>query len=396
MARKELIIQGGLGAVSLLRKLPFLYDQPLSDQIKVSCLVDTYPKDLVKNPAALDSLLTNMENTRLVSKISTKVRENLIGDIATGKLEYFHSGDLDSIYNFIANSNCPIIDISTPNRTHNPVLKECIKRSSADILLEKPSACDLEDLSSMQSFLSESQEELRGRLLFNLDHYLYYANTRQYLDRLEDYISGELLPKNKGLGKVKGIQLKLEETEGFDKQRNRDIINIGKSGGGVSLDLAVHCIQFLDGLGARISFPPRKVISGKIDDPSIQGSEYGETEFYAEFLTNGENFVSDVPTTISVGKARGQKKKNFYVFHENGVVDLSMDRKELTIYSLCGEKLLKEVYPKDPFQNAYEHFVSCVEDPSKPVKTSLTRSVNALNELFNLRNYATQRLIARS
>jgi predicted dehydrogenase len=378
MNKIKLAIIGGLGDVSLTRKIPQIYSTNLSQKIDIASIVDLYPEEQVHTEQGLETLFHEIQTKRLKGEISAKDISKLKEEMLSGKVQYFQFSNSPSFFTrffqFVNGLENTAIDISTPNRYHLELFEKIAEQTQAHVLVEKPFVCNTTQLNESRRFL-ETRIENSARVMMDVEHYSYYEALAEYIENLPEYIQR--------YGKIKSLLLILTETESFDSQRNKDIINISKSGGGVWLDLGIHPVSFMSLIGAKIKRGTVNKKSRKAEIPEIKSQEYGETEMLAEFGIEGENFSPNAKAKIHVGKAMPQKRKNFYIEHENGILDLNVLAKRTRAYSQNGERIFEKLYQDDAFYNVFDHFVQSVERKQIP-RTALTKALVSLDSLFHV------------
>jgi hypothetical protein len=378
----------GMGDVFLTRKLPQLYSPNLSKRIHLRSLVDIYPPENFFSLDSLTALIDEIKKKHLKGNFDESIAKELVRGILSGEIKYFRSTDPDfqnTFFPFVNSLPGSAIDISTPNKTHLQFFAGSLSETKAHVMVETPIVPCKNDLSAFSSLLSLHGKE---RVLMDVSHYSFYGNIRDYLENFQKFVEGDWVSGRAPipLGKVNGLILKLMETEGFDSIRNQNVIDRRISGGGIFLDLGPHCFSFLKSLGAYLVSDEIECKSKKADFQQISGSYHGETQTSAKFYVSGNNFEDSVPVSISLGKALQRRKKNFYVSHENGLVDLSVDDRRLRVYSTNGEMLFEKFDKADAFGNAITCFVDTINNPSKPVVNPLSRSMDSLLDLFRVQD----------
>ncbi len=383
---------GGFGDVSTTRKLPQLYSPELSSTVILSSLVDIYPSERLSSRENISNLIDEIKTKRLKGQFDPNVATMLTNDLCEGKVRYFPFRDTEEFYqsffDYVHSYDNSALDISTPNKTHLKFLEESIKRSQTHVLVEKPIVLNNDHLKKLSTVLAKHSRNLEGRVLMDAEHYSYYGNVEHYLRNIQGYMNGEIVKKdgsNFPLGEIKKILFYLEESEGFTSERNRELIRSEIPGEGIFLDLGPHGFSFFKGLGASVIPGSAEGIMEKANCPEIRGDAYKETSAKTSFKVTGENFCEEVPVIMRLGKAKERKKKNFYVEHQNGLVDLNVLEKRFTIYDSLGNELSREFYRNDAFQNVMSSFRDCIIDRSKKPFTPIKQAVDYMQDLFNVR-----------
>lgn len=381
-----LFIFGGLGDVSLARKIPLIYNTDLSRDIALSGIFDVYPTKDLKTESGVRNVLGEIISKRLKTPMDSSVEEKLVGDLVSGKIAYFSSREplsfqkgLDYINRI---GNRAIVDISTPNKTHFKYLEEAIDRTNAHILVEKPVVSSRLELANLSSLLNRSHMGSCGRSLMDAEHYSHYGQVRDYFSNFEEYSSPDKF------GRIKQMLIWIKETEGFENQRNRDIINKTLSGGGIWMDLGIHAMSFISFLGGNISQDSIVAFPEKANDEAISAPIYGETSMKVRFNVSGENFADNAAINIGVGKKLPQKRKKICIEHESGhVVDLDFEKRKIAVYSKeGGEPIEERFYKEDAFYYVFKDFLECVN--TQKSRHNFSASMQALENVFRVYDHA--------
>jgi predicted dehydrogenase len=365
MKKVPVTIYGGLGEVSLLRKIPLFVNTDLGNSMKLEHLVDVYPEERVRSFP--EETLKEISASKLTRPIPSEVIFWLSTRLKNGQIRYSEFGE-DFYF-----SPEDLVDLSVPNRYHFKFLKHFIDNTSANIIVEKPIVTDREQIEQLQGYLSENENKLKGRMIMDAEHYRYYQHINHYLENFPDFIND--------YGKIRRLFLSLNQTEGFDHERNRNTIYVPKSGGGVWLDLGVHTMAFLTAIGGSFSRDV-EVVPSKNADPRISSEEYGETEMHVRGKVYGQNFTQEgAQTRILVGKGVRKEDKRFLIEHERGLVDLDTRRKAMTFYDLPGDTYKETLFEGDPFYGVYTEARDCIFSGRKP-KSDVRSSLYTLENLF--------------
>ncbi len=376
---------GGLGDCSITRKYSALCENPLKESFNLEYIADIYPEDIVNNPSKFKALLMDIKKRRLKGKVEERVLDFLKQRGSNG-LTY---SQLDKknpripFNHFIPkNKNC-VMDISTPNEFHFELTKQVLDNSPFHILLEKPAALSFEEALAFEYFLKH--RENNGRVIMDAEHYSHYGNVRYYLSHLNEFCNDRL--NCYGLGKIKGIELFIEEDERFSSERNREIIEIAKSGGGMWLDTGIHAIGFLRNLGGVLDYNSVEAKPVKCSDPQIQGKKYGETAMLANFnILPNEHIAKKCHVSISVGKGFKSKRKLFLISHEHGKVEINMLYKSICAYH--HDKAIFECkFSEDAFYNVLDDLRKSILYKEKPM-TDIYRAIQNVKDVFFIQGKA--------
>lgn len=381
-----LFIFGGLGDVSLARKIPLIYKTDLSNDISLTGIFDVYSPREVNTESGARKVLGEIIAKRLKTPMEENIKEQLVHDLGSGKIAYFSSLDpasfkagLDYINRI---GDRAIVDISTPNKTHFKYLEEAIERTNAHVLVEKPVVSSRNELANLSTLLNKSHIGSLGRSLMDAEHYSHYGQVRDYFSNLEEYSSTDKF------GRIKQMLISIKETEGFENQRNRDIINRTISGGGIWMDLGIHAMSFISFLGGNVSPDSIVAFSEKSSDESISGPLYGETSMRVKLNVSGKNFTDNAAINIGVGKQMPQKRKKICIEHESGhVVDLDFEKRKIAVYSRTGGEPIEErVYKEDAFYYVFKDFLECIS--TQKSRHNFSASMQALENVFSVYDHA--------
>lgn len=377
-----LFIFGGLGDVSLTRKIPLLYKTDLRQEISLAGIFDVYPSAALANIESARNVLDDIAKRRLKAPLDDKIKEGLVRDIVSGKIAYFSSSEstsfLDGLEHIGQFGERAIVDISTPNKTHLKYLEESICKTGAHILIEKPVVSSRSELNGLAQLITKTHLNSGKRILMDAEHYSHYGQVRDYFSKLDEYSSQDKF------GKINKMLIWIKETEGFENQRNRDIINRNISGGGIWMDLGIHAMSFISFLGGNVIADSISALPQKASDQIISEPQYGETSMEVKLNVFGEKFMDNAAINIGVGKKMLNKRKKICIEHESGhVVDLDFEKRKIAVYSKQGGEPIEErFYKEDAFYYVFKDFLECIHTQKSRHKFSA--SMQALENVFNV------------
>lgn len=383
-------ILGGLGDVSLIRKYPALY-RYLSNYFEIGSVSDIYEKSRVKDLHGLDELLNDIEKCRLKGKLDPDIRP-ILKNALLHSTEYFQLNKDEPIlprelFDIVGAGD--VFDISTPNKFHIQLARQILENCNAHLLIEKPICNSLEEAIRFGYDLAilKQRGKLDGRIFYDGEHYSYYGNVREFFNNFKRYSKDN---NGFGLGRITSIELAIEEDETFSNERNRDIINKNKSGGGIWLDTGIHAIAFLRNIGAEIDHYSVIAQPRKIKDPLIEGDEYRETAMEAEFdIVNNNYFAPNCHVSISVGKGFSMKRKEFIINYEKGRVELNIANKSLTIFDENNSEVTKREFPQDAFFYVFDDLRQSITYRHQPF-TSVDKALENAKGVFLIYDRARQ------
>ena len=366
---------GGLGDACLIRKYPVILGN-LSNIYDISSIGDIYTYKEFSDQSRIAGLLNIIKTLRLKGSLDQKVESEIVSGLSNGKIRYFFMDSMNPIISdeFLSNMRKgDMVDISAPNKFHILLARQVLEKSDANLIIEKPLSSSLEEIIEFEDYVSTL--DLGGRVASDAEHYSHYPNVREYLHYFDKYISK--------YGIVKAVELYILENENFVSRRNKDIIDIEKSGGGMWLDTGIHAIAFLRNLGAEINYKKDiRVNPSKLDDPEIKDEKYRETRMDVSFYINGNSFSSDCNVNVLVGKdPRFQKKKLFVIHHESGRVELNMADKSLCVYD--NKNVVKEdkSFSRDAFYYVFTDLYECISE-GKESFTSIGKAIKNVKDIF--------------
>lgn len=371
-------IIGGFGDVTIGRKLNFLLLNPLvSKNLGLISILDRYEDtdEIKMNPR---DFLNKKVKPNFKTPVSEEVLDALADRIKTGSIRYYSSGkNREGIDDFFKRTNeGDIIDISTPNLTHIYYLERAARETRANITTEKPVVSSIKEINQARKIISEANKINPERIFVDQEHYSHYELIMHYVDNLDRNLAN--------FGKIKKIKIELKEKEGFDSNRNRNIINKDISGGGIWLDLGPHVLSFLTSLGTSIDFKTISAIRHKYSDSRIAEDVYQETRMDVSFNANSSNYLNlGAKIEISVGKAADATQKIFKIEHENGYANIDIGNKT---YSDSAGNLIN-LKNQEPFLNSYIDLIKAVKHEKKP-RTPIEKSPDTLTNLFTIQEIA--------
>ncbi|MBT7706668.1 Gfo/Idh/MocA family oxidoreductase [archaeon] len=378
--RRNLHIIGGLGEVSMARKLPLLFETDLSKKLNVATILDIHPRETIENPGKFIPYIRELSEKRFGTPAKLETMYKLGRRIQNGKTKYvqLRDGQLGAdIISGIDPEDC--VDISCPNYLHYNFFHQTMTQTPANILMEKPLVGSVEELEKLQLFANEIRKSPGNRTVMDAEHYFYYKIIQDYLGSFKNKKTN----RHK-LGKIETMILRIEEETGFETQRNKDIITRTKSGGGIGLDMGIHAISLLNHLGARIDYDTIKATPIK-NSELIRDDKYGENEMRVECMVYGENFhTNGCDVRIRVAKNKKNARKAFYFGHENGMIDLNMGEKIRRTYGKEANLLEEKSYgQQDAFYNVLNSFTNYV-DNGLPPPTSIQMGIKNLKDIFEI------------
>jgi predicted dehydrogenase len=384
---------GIFGDVFLTRKAEFLLFNQIKEKLRFSGGFDIHEPKQVLFEDGLRGLLDTRKKNHLKGKLSEDVEEELVRGMLKGDYQY---GFVGATYprlpaSFLVSlTPKDIVDISTPGMHHVNYLIQLIRDSRASILVEKPVVASRGEIAAVECALRDAQRDgnLEGRVFIDAEHYSHYG----VINNLYLLFEKNMVNHGEGynLGKVKGIKFNIKETEGFDSQRNRDVIDITKSGGGIWRDLGPHVVGPLSRMGVFPDYSTLQTKKEKVDDPRIADSKYGETAMHITFRPNPMEFLTpDCWVKIDVGKAMDEKDKSISLFYEHGKVILNIAERTMTAQR-NGQVIYRLSPTEDPFEHVLNDSVDSVIHSRKPL-TTLEEGLRNIEKVIEMddRKYQT-------
>ncbi len=387
---KKIHFIGGLGDACIIRKYPVIYNS-LEEVFKISSISDIYPSERLSDKSSVDCLIEEIKNKRLKGNLPKNVGERIKNDLASGDIKYFNldcSNPILSNEFFSQIAEGDIVDISTPNKFHLKLAKQILEKTNACLIIEKPLSHSLNEILKFEEYLKEHNFE--DRVIYDAEHYSHYGNVREYFRDFSRYSLGKENSHNEGfqLGKIDNFNICIKENEGFDNERNRDIIDKNKSGGGIWLDTGVHTIAFLRNIGAEIDWDRKINANPSKTDRIILDDKYGENVMKIEFYIKENNYFNkDCKVKIEVGKDKTfEKNKLFNINYERGRVELNIVEKSTSVFRKNGVGELRvenKKFSEDPFYNVFSDLYACTIDNKKPF-TSLDKAILNSKDVFKI------------
>ena len=372
---------GGLGDACLIRKYPVILEN-LNNIFEISSIGDIYEYEEFSDQSRIAGLLNVIKTVRLKGSLNEKVESEIVSGLSNGMIKYFSMDPIEPIISdeFLGNiCKGDIFDVSVPNKFHITLAKQILEKTDANLIIEKPLSSSLEEILEFEDYFSNL--DLRERVVSDAEHYSHYPNVREYFRYFDKY--------TERFGMVKGIELYILEKEDFSNQRNRDIIDIEKSGGGMWLDTGIHAIAFIRNLGGEIDYDNDvKANLLKMDDPTIKDSRYGETSIDANFYVTGDSFHNCNVNVLAGKDPRYQKKKLFVIHHENGRVELKMGDKSLRVYDSKGVVIEDKIFSRDAFYYVFTDLYDCISR-GKESFTSINKAIKNVKDIFYIYERAT-------
>lgn len=372
-------ILGGLGDVSLTRKYPMLLQTDLSHYFEIVSIADIYPNERVATSDNIRALLEYIKKQRLKGKFPQDL-QTIFENELINSIEYTQLSTEDPILSsefFARIRPDDVIDVSVPNKMHLPLAKQVLERKG-NLLIEKPLCSSLEDAVRFEEQIARL--DLNGRVLTDAEHYSHYGNIKMFYNNFQRFSHDTR--DGFGFGKITSLYLAIEEDESFESERNQQIIEIAKSGGGIWLDTGIHAISFLKSLGAIIDHNTIEAQPYKSNDPGIQDPKHGETSMEVHFdIFPNEYFAPSCHVSISVGKCFEKKKKLFSVQYEKGRIDLNMTNKSLRAISRNGSEQLNAYLPQDAFYYVFDDLRKSIINKQAPF-TSISKALQSVKDVF--------------
>src|SRR3989344_4564517 len=378
-------IVGLLSEVGISRKYPMILKTKLSRFFKLTAGVDIYKNSVIKNYSNLNKLFGIIKKHRLRKSVDAWFEELFLRQICS-ETNYFGigAGETQLPQEFLENTD--VIDISTPNKYHFPMLKQVLdympKNKECFVIVEKPIVGSKSEVESLENIIKSNKIDSR-RVIGN-DHYLHYGNIRHYVKNLD-----KLVEK---LGKINDMKLLIKEKEGFDNSRNRDTIYKPLSCGGIWLDMGIHALGFLTAIGAEVDYQSDLISawSFKSIELAIRDDNYGESGMVTKFkVRSSRNFSEDCYSTIHVEKNKDllQTEKIFMIRHEMGSVEIDIKKRDFVVLNKNGGTIYTKGFMIDPYYSMYYDLIRTVIGKKSPY-LGINNTLKSLNTVFDIYDFA--------
>ncbi|MAH06956.1 hypothetical protein CMI38_01755 [Candidatus Pacearchaeota archaeon] len=372
-------IVGGLGDVCLTRKYNAVCGTDLIGKFDVLSIADVYEEQQIKDNDRLDRLFDTIKKYNIKGKIDPKIetvlKNHLLNSINYHQLDQ-DNPELPSSFFDNVNKN-DVIDISVPNKFHLNLVEQVLKKHG-HMIVEKPAVHSMDDVTRLRRSITDMN--MNGRIIMDAEHYSHYGNVKHYINDFKRISRDKR--QGYGLGKINSIELRIEENEGFASERNRGIIEIKKSGGGIWLDTGIHAIAFLRNIGAIIDHSSVNAQPYKSRDAQIQDNKYGETRMDVSFnIQPSKYFSDDCNVSINVAKSCELQHKRFVMHYENGRVEIDIPKKSVNGFNKNGAAIFDHCVPGDAFYHVFEDMRKNIEYNQEPL-TSVTKSIENIEDIF--------------
>ena len=376
---------GMLSEVDISRKYYMLLMTKLSKFFRLAAGVDIYNNSVIKNYSNLSKLFGIIKKHRLRKSIDKGFEELFLKQIYS-ETNYFGigAGETQLPQEFL--ENVDVIDISTPNRYHFPMLKQVLdympKNKECFVIVEKPIVGSKSEVESLEHIIKNNKIDSR-RIIGN-DHYLHYGNIRHYVKNLDKFVEK--------LGKINDMKLLIKEKEGFDNSRNRDTIYKPLSCGGIWLDMGIHALGFLTAIGAEVDYQSDLISawSFKSIELAIRDDNYGESGMVTKFkVRSSRNFSEDCYSTIHVEKNKDllQTEKIFMIRHEMGSVEIDIKKRDFVVLNKNGGTIYTKGFMIDPYYSMYYDLIRTVIGKKSPY-LGINNTLKSLNTVFDIYDFA--------
>ena len=377
---------GIFGDVFLTRNAEFLLFNQIRENIRFAWGFDVYNSRQVLSEDGLKELFDSRKKNHLKGKLYERVEEELTRGIIQRDFNYgFVGATYPMLPASFLTSLTPedIVDISTPGMHHVNYLIQLIRDSKANILIEKPVVTSRGEIAAVEFALKDAKKNgnLEGRVFIDGEHYSHYGPLINYGLLFEKNIINS--GRGYNLGKIKGIKVSIRETEGFDSQRNRDVIDITKSGGGIWMDLGPHVVGPLRKMGISPDYSTLTTRKEKSKDQRIADKKYGETSMELTFRPKPQEFLTDdCRVKVEVGKDLKERDKSITIFYERGKVVLNIAERTMTAER--NGQLIYKLFPnEDPFEHVINDAANAVLFRGRPL-TTLTEGLRNVSDVLEM------------
>lgn len=346
----------------------------LKDFVEVRSIVDIYSAgEVLSDPSGLIERI----NPRLRVNFTDGVKNYLVSGILNDRIHYFEvereNPNLPEAF-FGQVEEGDLVNICAPNNLHRILIEQSIRglRYPGVLIVEKPVVSSVGEADRLAQFLRTNGTN--GIILKDAEHYAHYPPVTNFIERLEEFVER--------YGKIIGIDLKIEESEGYDIPRNRSAIDKRLSGWGAWLDMGVHGFAFVNSTGAEVNYDSIQAKAFKCNHPAIQGDNYGETEMHVEGnIFPGERFADNCYLKISVGKAMPRQNKTFDVYFERGRVNIEIKSKSMEVWN--GKLVEKLSWGEDAFYMVIKDSVDCARSRRQP-RTNINNALKNVQSVFKV------------
>ncbi|NVM17313.1 MAG: Gfo/Idh/MocA family oxidoreductase [Candidatus Lokiarchaeota archaeon] len=250
----------------------------------------------------------------------------------------------DSWKKMIDNEKLDVVSICTPNYLHAPIISKAIEKN-CHILCEKPIAISREELRQIESELAS-----KDLIFFTSFNKRYNPIFKLIKGTLDEGILGKITLVRyyfSHYGPYKSWEALSEEKWFFDSE---------KAGGGVLLDLGVHCIDIL------------RYLIGEYD--KVNGINFKTSCIQMEDEDNCNvlfQFKNDVPGLISVSWCN-EPSETIDIFGTKGFIKVNLSGRNSPSFgpkSLKRNKLIKDLLKFKPASESaqnklIDHFINCI------------------------------------
>lgn len=250
----------------------------------------------------------------------------------------------DSWEKMIDNEKLEVVSICTPNYLHAPIILKAIEKN-CHILCEKPIAISKEELDQIELELSS-----KDLIFFTSFNKRYNPIFKLLKDVIDNGILGKIILVRyyfSHYGPYKSWPARSEEKWFFDSK---------KAGGGVLLDLGVHCIDIL------------RYLIGEYDN--INGINFNTSCINMEEEDNCNvlfRFKNDALGLISVSWCN-EPSETIDIFGTKGFIKVDLSGRNSPSFgpkNLKRNKLIKDIRkikpPSESAQNKLiDHFINCI------------------------------------
>jgi predicted dehydrogenase len=278
----------------------------------------------------------------------------------------------DSWIKMIENEELDVVSVCTPNYLHAPITLKAIEKD-CHVLCEKPIAISREELDQMESMLNA-----KDLIFFTSFQKRYNPTFRLIKDILDEEILGKITLIRyyfSHYGPYKSWRALSEEKWFFDSQ---------KAGGGVLLDLGVHCIDIL-----------RKLLG---DYGEITGFDSNTTCIDMQDEDNCNvlfRFKNDILGHISVSWCN-EPSETIDIFGTNGFIKVDLSGRNHPTFG--PKKLKKDPKIKKLLDNKainfsaqndlIDHFINCIQtkEQDHPNFNDGKKAVEFVLEAYSFKN----------